>query len=104
MANDKLYVAEGNVAKDGVPPGHVSVWSIRNRLKPVFIKRFSANQGLPASFGDAHELATTPDKRHVFAQSYRSGHLIKIDSRDDRVVGVWDATKGLPMPHGISAQ
>lgn len=104
VTQGKLYVAEGNVVKEGVPPGHVSVWDIRNRAKPVLVKRLSANQGLPASFGDAHELAVTADGRYVFTQSYRSGHLIKIDSRTDTAVSVWDASRGLPMPHGLSTR
>lgn len=72
-----------------MPPGHVSVWDIRNRAKPVFIKRLSADKGLPSSFGDAHELAVTPDERYVFAQSYRSGHLAKIDTQSDQMAKVW---------------
>ena len=104
VVQDKLYVAEGNVAKDGVPPGHVSIWSIRDRAKPTFIKRLSANKGLPSSFGDAHELAMTPDGRYVFAQSYRSGHLAKIDAKNDEVAKVWGAAEGMPMPHGLSSR
>lgn len=104
IAQGKLYVAEGNVAKDGIPPGHVSIWNISDHAKPTFIKRFSADKGLPTSFGDAHELAATPDGRYVFAQSFRSGYLAKIDTRDDTIAKVWGATEGLPMPHGLSAQ
>lgn len=104
IAQNKLYVAEGNVAKDGVPPGHVSVWNISNRAKPVFIKRLSADKGLPSSFGDAHELSVTPDGRYVFAQSYRSGHLAKIDTRSDQMEKVWGAAEGMTMPHGLSTR
>lgn len=102
VVRNKLYVAEGNVVKDGIPPGHVSIWDISHRLKPIFIKRFSADQGLPSSFGDAHELAATPDGHYVFVQSYRSGHLAKIDTHDDKITNVWGAAEGLPTPHGVS--
>lgn len=102
ISQNKLYVAEGNVAKDGVPPGHVSVWNISNRAKPVFLKRLSADKGLPSSFGDTHELAVTPDGRYVFAQSYRSGHLAKIDTQSDQMSKVWSAAEGMSMPHGLS--
>lgn len=104
IAGDKLYVAEGNIFKEGVPPGHVSIWDISHRMRPAFIKRLSANRGLPAAFGDAHELEVSADGRYVFAQSFRSGYLLKIDSRRDKVAQVWGAEQGMYMPHGFSSR
>ncbi len=104
IAQGKLYVAEGNIAKTGTPPGHVSIWNIKDNLKPVFIKRFSAGKGLPAGYADTHELAVTPDSRYVFAESFRSGYVIKIDAKTDAVAKIWSAAEGVSMPHGFDIQ
>jgi len=104
LVKDKLYVAEGNLEKPGVPPGHVSIWNVRDPLKPVLIKRLSPGQGLPAQFGDAHELAKTQDGRYVFIQSFRSGYLIKMDTRTDAMVHAWSAADGFSIPHGLAAR
>jgi|CXWL01.1.fsa_nt_gi DNA-binding beta-propeller fold protein YncE len=101
IARGKLYVAEGNIEKTGTPPGHISIWDIKNDLKPAFIKRFSAGKGLPATYADTHELAVTPDGHYVFAESFRSGFVVKIDAAKDSIIKTWSAAEGLSMPHGF---
>ena len=104
IAHGKLYVAEGNIEKTGTPPGHVSIWNIKDSLKPAFVKRFSAGKGLPAGYADTHELVVTPDGRFVFAESFRSGYIFKIDAAKDVITNVWSAAEGVSMPHGFDIQ
>lgn len=104
IAQGKLYVGEGNIEKTGTPPGHVSIWNIKDSLKPAFLKRFSAGKGLPAGYADTHELAVTPDGRYVFAESFRSGYIVKFDAVKDVVSKTWSAADGVSMPHGFDIQ
>jgi hypothetical protein len=48
-----------------------------------------------------HEIYASMDGRHVYAQSWASGHLVKIDDATDEVVGVITSEDaGWHMPHG----
>ena len=107
LAKDKLYVAEGNVAQflaGEETPGHVSVWSIADPIKPVLVKRFSAGDGFPEVFSNAHSLASSADGSKVFAESFSSNYLIEIDTSDDSVTRVFDQDSGLDTTHGIYMQ
>jgi DNA-binding beta-propeller fold protein YncE len=100
IANDRLYVCEGNVEQGLDSPGHVSVWDISNMASPTLITRLSAGNGLPESFVQCHELAKTPDGRYVFAQSFASDTLVQIDTETNTVAYSWDR-ETVRVPHGI---
>jgi len=107
LAGDKMYVAEGNVAQflaGEETPGHVSVFNISDPLKPTLIKRFSAGQGFPDGFSNAHSLGISADGASVFAESFSSHYLIQIDGRDDSVVRAYHKAEGLDTTHGIYMQ
>jgi hypothetical protein len=104
IANGKLYVGEGNVVL-GVPPGYFSAWDISNPEAPTLVKRMSAGDGLPADFLDGHEVMRSPDGSSVFLQSFRSSHLVQVDTATDNVVRVWNKTDdGMSLPHGMYIQ
>ena len=49
----------------------------------------------------AHELHSTKDGKYVYAQSWGSGHLVKIATSNDKVVKVFSKQDaGWHMPHG----
>ena len=66
-----------------------------------FIKRLQAGKELPADFKLAHEIYSSMDGRYAYAQSWGSGHLIKIDGPTDEVIGVVSTdVAGWHMSHG----
>lgn len=100
IANNKLYICEGNVEEMGESPAHVSIWDISTPTSPTLIRRLSAGSGLPNTFVECHELAMTPDGRYVFAQSFASDSLVQIDTSNDAVIYSWDR-ETVRVPHGI---
>jgi len=107
IAGDKLYVAEGNVAKflAGDPtPGHLSVWNISTPEAPTLIRRFSAGDGFPPDFSNAHSIGIPVDGSSVFVESFSSHYLIQVDPRIDEVDRVFGKEDGLDTPHGIYVQ
>ncbi len=107
IAGDKLYIAEGNVAQflAGDPtPGHLSVWDISDPISPLFIRRFSAGDGFPDDFSNAHSIGVPVDGSSVFVESFSSHYLIQIDPITDTVVRVFGKEDGLDTPHGIYVQ
>lgn len=107
IAGNKLYVAEGNVAKflDGQPtPGHLSIWDITTPTSPRFVKRFSAGDGFPADFSNAHSIGVPVDGSSVFVESFSSHYLIQINPVSDTVIRVIGKEDGLDTPHGIYVQ
>ena len=87
-----------------VDQGAVSIWDISDPSSPKFIKRLMAGKELPADFKMAHEIYASMDGRHVYAQSWASGHLVKIDGTTDEVVDVVSNDVGWHMPHGNFVQ
>lgn len=107
IAGNKLYVAEGNVARflNGEPtPGHLSVWDINDPTSPTLIRRFSAGDGFPDDFSNAHSIGVPVDGSSVFVESFSSHYLIQVDPIADTVVRVWGKGDGLDTPHGIYVQ
>ena len=104
IANGKLYVAEGNVAQllaGDEAPGHLSIWNIKDPWRPVFVKRLSAEKGLPDDFSNAHGVAESHDGRVVFVESFSSNYLIQIDTETDTAVRIFDGSDGLDFTHGL---
>ena len=107
IAKGKLYVAEGNVAKflAGEPtPGHLSVWDISAPEAPTLIRRFSAGDGFPGDFSNAHSIGVPIDGSSVFVESFSSHYLIQVDPVSDTVMRVFGKDQGLDTPHGIYVQ
>ena len=104
VANNKLYVAEGNVAKflsGENAPGHLSVWDFHDQRNPTLIKRLSPGTGLPDSFANAHSLARTHNEKTVFLESFSSNYLLQINSQTDEVEEVFSSGDGLINTHGL---
>ena len=81
--------------------GNVSVWDISDPNSPKFIKRLQAGRELPEDFKMTHEIYASTDGRHVYAQSWASGHLVKLDGATNEVVSVITSNDaGWHMPHG----
>ena len=87
-----------------VDQGNVSIWDISDPNSPKFIKRLQAGKELPADFKMTHEIYASMDGRHVYAQSWASGHLVKIDGTTDEVIDVASKDVGWHMPHGNFVQ
>ena len=105
VVGKKLYVGEEDSMDETVDQSNVSVWDISDPNSPKFIKRLQAGQQLPVDFKMAHEIYASMDGRHVYAQSWASGHLVKIDGATDDVVAVVSsADTGWHMPHGNFVQ
>jgi hypothetical protein len=107
IAASKLYVAEGNVAKflaNQPTPGHLSVWDISTPEAPTLIRRFSAGDGFPDDFSNAHSIGVPIDGSSVFVESFSSHYLIQVDPISDTVVRVFGKAHGLDTPHGIYVQ
>jgi DNA-binding beta-propeller fold protein YncE len=105
VVGKKLYVGEEDSMDETVDQSNVSVWDISDPNSPKFIKRLQAGKQLPVDFKMAHEIYASIDGRHVYAQSWASGHLIKIDGATDDVVAVVSAADtGWHMPHGNFVQ
>ena len=101
VVGNKLYVGEEDSMDATVDQGNVSVWDISDPSSPKFIKRLQAGKELPADFKMTHEIYASMDGRHLYAQSWASGHLIKIDGARDEVTAVVSAgDAGWHMPHG----
>ena len=104
ILNNKLFAAEGNVAKflaGEETPGHVSVWDIQNPTEPKLLKRFSAGMGLPSDFSNAHSLGTVLKGNSVYVESFSTDYLIKINSEKLEVEKIYGSEDGLDVPHGI---
>lgn len=107
IAGSKLYVAEGNVAKflAGKPtPGHLSIWDITLPTSPKLIRRFSAGDGFPSDFSNAHSIGIPVDGSSVFVESFSSHYLIQVDPAADTIVRTFGREDGLDTPHGIYVQ
>ena len=107
LAGEKLYVAEGNVAQflaGEETPGHVSVFNISDPIAPTLIKRFSAGDGFPDGFSNAHSLGISADGASVFVESFSSNYLIQLNGEDDSVVRIYHEAEGLDTTHGIYMQ
>lgn len=107
IAGDKLYVAEGNVAKflAGQPtPGHLSIWDISSPESPSLVRRFSAGDGFPDDFDNAHSIGIPVDGSSVFVESFSSHYLIQVDPISDTVIRTFGKEDGLDTPHGIYVQ
>ncbi|MGH8646379.1 MAG: hypothetical protein ACREX4_18730 [Gammaproteobacteria bacterium] len=102
VVGDKLYVGEEDSMDDSLDnDGYVSVWDLRDRSSPRFIKRLKPGKELPEDYKMTHELYATMDAKFVYAQSWGSGHLIKIDASTDEVIkAVSKQEAGWHMPHG----
>jgi DNA-binding beta-propeller fold protein YncE len=101
VVGKKLYVGEEDSMDATLDQGNVSVWDIGDPSSPKFIKRLQAGKQLPSDFKMTHEIYASMDGRHVYAQSWASGHLIKIDGATDEVTAlVSSADTGWHMPHG----
>jgi hypothetical protein len=101
VVGKKLYVGEEDSMDETVDQGNVSIWDISDPNSPKFIKRLVAGKELPEDFKMTHEIYASLDGRHVYAQSWASGHLVKLDGTTDEVVGVVTSKDaGWHMPHG----
>lgn len=101
VVGNKLYVAEEDTMDDAVDEdGYLSIWDITNVNSPKLIKRLGPNNGLPSNFGVGHGLYVTLDERFVYLQDWESAHLIKLDTKTDRVLKIFDSSDGFVMPHG----
>jgi DNA-binding beta-propeller fold protein YncE len=101
VVGKKLYVGEEDSMDATLDQGNVSIWDISDPNAPKFIKRLNAGKELPADFKNAHEIYASMDGKHVYAQSWASGYLVKIDGATDNVVAVVSAADaGWHMPHG----
>jgi hypothetical protein len=81
--------------------GNVSIWDISDPNSPKFIRRLQAGKELPENYTMTHEVYASLDGRHVYIQSWGSGHLIKIDGDTDEVTSVLTSEDvGWHMPHG----
>jgi len=101
VGKKKLYVGEEDSIDATLDQGNVSIWDISDPNAPKFIKRLNAGKELPADFKNAHEIYASMDGKHVYAQSWASGYLVKIDGATDNVVAVVSAgDAGWHMPHG----
>ncbi len=102
VVGNKLYVGEEDSMDEEVnADGYVSVWDLTDRTKPKFIKRLRPGKELPRDFSMTHELYPTQDGKYVYAQSWGSGHLVKIATADDEVIKAFSKQDaGWHMPHG----
>ncbi|MGI0016501.1 MAG: hypothetical protein ACREBU_24025, partial [Nitrososphaera sp.] len=101
VVGKKLYVGEEDSMDAEINDGYVSIWDITDRKAPKFIKRLKPGEELPDDFKMAHELYPTRDGKYVYAQSWGSGHLVKIDTYNDKVVKAFaKQDAGWHMPHG----
>jgi hypothetical protein len=100
VANGKLYVAEEDTGEEEINESYISIFDFSNRTKPKFIRRLRPGRELPEGWDVSHEFYRSTDGRWLYAQSWSSGHLIKIDPRTDQVVKVWSKADGFHMPHG----
>lgn len=100
VVNEKLYVAEEDTGDERIDESYIAVFDFSDRTKPRFLGRLRPGRELPTGWDVSHEFYRTPDGRWLYAQSWSSGHLVKIDPRTDEVVKVWSKADGFHMPHG----
>ena len=102
VVGGKLYVGEEDSMDEKLDnDGYVSIWDLSDRTSPRFIKRLRPGEELPEDYKMTHELYSTMDGRFVYAQSWGSGHLVKINASNDEVIKVVSKTDaGWHMPHG----
>jgi hypothetical protein len=106
----RLYIAEEDTLDGSFGgSGSVSVFDIDNGYRdgaklrnPEFVVRLESGDELPSEFAIAHGLTKSQDGQFVYASSYYSSHIIKIDTlmNPPAVVHVFDAYNGLAAPHG----
>jgi hypothetical protein len=104
VVGKKLYVGEEDSMDATMDQGAVSIWDISDPNSPKFVKRLMAGRELPADFSLAHEIYASMDGRNVYAQSWASGYLVKIDGATDEVIDVASKDVGWHMPHGNFVQ
>jgi hypothetical protein len=100
VVNGKLYVAEEDTGGERIEASYISIFDFSDPLRPTFLRRLRPGVELPAGWDVSHEFYRSLDRRWLYAQSWSSGHLIKIDPRTDEVVKVWAKEDGFHMPHG----
>lgn len=100
VLGNKLYVAEEDTGDEEINESYISIFDFTDRTSPKFLKRLRPGRELPAGWSVSHEFYRTVDRRWLYAQSWHSGHMIKLDPRTDRVVRVWSKAQGFIMPHG----
>ena len=101
VVGNKLYVAEEDTMDDAIDEkGYLSIWDITDIHSPTLIKRLGPGNGLPDNFGVGHGLYVTPDEQFIYLQDWASAHLIKLDTKTDRVLKIFDSSDGFNMPHG----
>jgi DNA-binding beta-propeller fold protein YncE len=101
VVGKKLYVGEEDSMDATLDQGNVSIWDISDPNSPKFIRRLQAGKELPENYTMTHEVYASLDGRHVYIQSWGSGHLIKIDGDTDEVTSVLTSEDvGWHMPHG----
>ncbi len=102
VIGNKLYVGEEDSMDDEVnSDGYISVWDLSDRMKPRFIKRLQPGKELPKDFSMTHELYPTENGKYLYAQSWGSGHLVKIATANDEVIKAFSKQDaGWHMPHG----
>ncbi len=100
VANGKLYVAEEDTADESIDESYMSIFDFADPQAPRFLTRLRPGVELPEGWDVSHEFYRTVDGRYLYAQSWSSGHLVKIDPRTDQVVAVWSKEDGFHMPHG----
>lgn len=101
VVGNKLYVAEED-SLDATfgDDGYIAVYDISDKDNPEFIKRLKPGEDLPADFKIAHGLSPSADGSSVYAASYLSEYVIKIDTETDTVTKVYGSEDGLTTPHG----
>src|SRR5262245_29941635 len=104
VVGKKLYVGEEDSMDATMDQGAVSIWDISDPNSPKFVTRLMAGRELPADFSLAHEIYASMDGRNVYAQSWASGYLVKIDGATDEVIDVASKDVGWHMPHGNFVQ
>lgn len=98
-----LFVGEEDSLDDSFgDDGYVSVFDIRDRLHPRFIKRLKPGGELPADFTVAHAMVVTPDSKSIILESYPSGYILRIGVESLDVEHVIRHEAGHSMPHGGS--
>lgn len=101
VAGGKLFLAEEDSLREPFgSDGYVSVFDLSDRKNPELIKRLAPGADLPADFQVAHGLSQTMDSRFVYAMSYHSGYICKIDVDTLSVVKTYGPSDGLEKPHG----
>ena len=102
VVGKKLYVGEEDSMDATVDQGAVSIWDIPH-IPSAIPPRLSSSRGswrarsCLRTSTMAHEIYASMDGRHVYAQSWASGYLVKIDGATDEVIDV--VSKGCRMAY-----